>query len=97
MASKDPEKEKMGALLDETMATGKAERVEDSASEDHHDIEKVPTLPAAAEKKRKVQLNPLRWRKPPPVPEKRTVSGEFTANWFSRLTFHWIGDLMDVR
>ena len=40
------------------------------------------------------RLNPLRLRKPPPVPEERTVSREYNASFLSLLTFHWIAPLM---
>ncbi|KAK0626574.1 hypothetical protein B0T14DRAFT_109157 [Immersiella caudata] len=40
------------------------------------------------------QPNPLRWGKIPPVPKEREVSGEYHANFFSALIFHWMGPLM---
>ncbi|KAI9751310.1 MAG: hypothetical protein M4579_006126 [Chaenotheca gracillima] len=40
------------------------------------------------------KLNPLRRGKVPPVPEERTVSPEYTASWWSVLTFTWMGPLM---
>lgn len=40
------------------------------------------------------KLNPLRWGKPPPVPEVREVSHEHKASFFSQLFFAWQGALM---
>jgi ATP-binding cassette subfamily C (CFTR/MRP) protein 1 len=42
------------------------------------------------------QPNPMRWGKIPPVPKERVVSGEYSANFFSALIFHWMGPLMRV-
>jgi ATP-binding cassette subfamily C (CFTR/MRP) protein 1 len=39
--------------------------------------------------------NPLK-RKPPPVPETRGVSREYTANFWSMLTFQWVTPIMSV-
>lgn len=49
------------------------------------------------EKKRSfmTKINPLK-RNPPPVPDKRGDSLEHKANWFSKLTFHWITPVMSV-
>lgn len=41
------------------------------------------------------RLNPLK-RNPPPVPTERQPSREYTANFFSKLTFQWISPLMSV-
>ncbi|KAK5993353.1 ABC-type transporter cicA [Cladobotryum mycophilum] len=38
--------------------------------------------------------NPLLWGGIPPVPEERTVSKEYTAGFFSKLTFQWMTPLM---
>lgn len=42
-------------------------------------------------------LNPLRWRQPPPVPDKRQISKEADAGIWSKATLSWMGDLMKVR
>ncbi|KAF2112460.1 ABC multidrug transporter-like protein [Lophiotrema nucula] len=42
------------------------------------------------------KLNPLKWRKPIPVPETRQVSREYQASFLSRLSFQWMAPLMDV-
>ena len=42
------------------------------------------------------KLNPLRLRRPPPVPEKRSVSREHGAGLFSQATFQWMSPLMMV-
>lgn len=41
-------------------------------------------------------INPLRWGGIPPVPEKRTVSREYTAPFLSLVYFQWIAPLMQV-
>jgi len=41
------------------------------------------------------RLNPLK-RNPPPVPTERQPSREYSANFFSKLTFQWISPLMSV-
>ncbi|KAG8405028.1 ATP-binding cassette transporter yor1 [Metarhizium acridum] len=40
------------------------------------------------------QINPLRWGGVPPVPKERIVSREYTAGFFSKLTFQWMTPLM---
>lgn len=40
--------------------------------------------------------NPLRWGSIPPVPKERQVSREYTAGFFSKLTFQWMAPLMNV-
>ncbi|KJK74072.1 Oligomycin resistance ATP-dependent permease YOR1 [Metarhizium anisopliae BRIP 53293] len=40
------------------------------------------------------QVNPLRWGGVPPVPKERIVSREYTAGFFSKLTFQWMTPLM---
>ena len=41
-------------------------------------------------------INPLRWGNPPPVPETRGVSKEYSASFLSMLYFGWVGPLMSV-
>jgi ATP-binding cassette subfamily C (CFTR/MRP) protein 1 len=41
-------------------------------------------------------LNPMKWGAPPPVPEVRQVSREYTANFLSLMTFQWMAPLMTV-
>lgn len=43
------------------------------------------------------KTNPLKWGKKPPVPETRLPSREYSAGFFSRLTFQWMAPLMTVR
>ena len=40
------------------------------------------------------RLNPLKWGKKPPVPKERTVSPEYSAGFFSKLMFQWMGPIM---
>jgi ATP-binding cassette, subfamily C (CFTR/MRP), member 1 len=42
------------------------------------------------------QLNPMRWGAPPPVPQTRQVSREYTAGFLSLMTFQWMAPLMTV-
>ena len=42
------------------------------------------------------KLNPLKSRRPPPVPKERKVSREYGANLFSILTFQWMSPIMQV-
>ncbi|KAH8664304.1 P-loop containing nucleoside triphosphate hydrolase protein [Xylariales sp. PMI_506] len=42
------------------------------------------------------QPNPLRWGKIPPVPQERAPSREYSAGFFSRLTFQWMAPFMDT-
>lgn len=41
-------------------------------------------------------LNPMKWGAPPPVPQMRQVSREYTANFLSLMTFQWMAPLMTV-
>jgi len=58
----------------------------------------------AAQKAQKVRdalpwyrkYNPLRWGPIPELPKDRVVSREYNANFFSKLTFHWMGPLMSA-
>ncbi|KAH7033322.1 ATP-binding cassette transporter protein YOR1-like protein [Microdochium trichocladiopsis] len=40
--------------------------------------------------------NPLRWGKVPPIPDERQVSREYTAGFWSKLTFQWMAPIMNV-
>lgn len=42
------------------------------------------------------QRNPLLWGGIPPVPKERSVSREYSAGFFSKLTFQWMTPLMTV-
>lgn len=42
------------------------------------------------------RLNPLKWSAPPPVPETRRVSREYTASILSQLYFQWVAPIMSV-
>ncbi len=43
------------------------------------------------------RLNPLKSRRKPPVPNKRTVSKEYGASFLSKLTFQWMSPIMKVK
>ncbi|KAF2405484.1 ABC multidrug transporter-like protein [Trichodelitschia bisporula] len=51
-------------------------------------------MPTSGKQKKK-SWNPLK-RNPPPVPTERGVSREYTANFFSLLTFQWVTPLMST-
>lgn len=53
-------------------------------------------LPEVPQKKKSLfqRLNPLPKREVAPVPAQRQPSPEFTANWFSRLSFGWMTPIM---
>jgi hypothetical protein len=40
--------------------------------------------------------NPLKWGSIPPMPKERGPSREYSAGFFSRLTFQWMAPLMEV-
>ena len=42
------------------------------------------------------RINPLRRGRKPPVPEERSVSGEYGASFLSLLTFQWMNPIMTV-
>lgn len=42
------------------------------------------------------KINPFKKKRKPPVPERRQISREYGANFFSKLTFQWMAPLMDV-
>jgi ATP-binding cassette, subfamily C (CFTR/MRP), member 1 len=51
---------------------------------------------AEAKKSWYKRLNPLRWGTPPPAPQERTPSREYTAGFLSLMTFQWMAPLMTV-
>ncbi|KAF2441350.1 hypothetical protein P171DRAFT_367321 [Karstenula rhodostoma CBS 690.94] len=51
---------------------------------------------ASGKKKWYRRMNPLKWGDKPPVPETRLPSREYSAGFFSRLTFQWMAPLMTV-
>ena len=42
------------------------------------------------------KLNPLKWGAPPPVPETRKVSREYSASFLSLVYFQWVAPIMHV-
>lgn len=59
-------------------------------------ISKANTNAEKPKKKWYKRLNPLKRRPKPPVPQERTVSREYTAGFFSLVTFQWMAPLMTV-
>jgi ATP-binding cassette subfamily C (CFTR/MRP) protein 1 len=72
-----------------------------SASTDLTELSSSVTDPKSKEEVKPKRSRWDRWNplkiKPPPVPEVRGVSKEFTAGLFSLLTWNWITSLMTVR
>ena len=61
--------------------------------------EDVETTDSEEERKKKrwyKRMNPLKWGSKPKVPEERMVSREYTAGFWSLLTFQWMAPLMNV-
>ncbi|KAI1115856.1 P-loop containing nucleoside triphosphate hydrolase protein [Nemania sp. NC0429] len=54
------------------------------------------SVPAASKKPWYKTPNPLMWGSVPPVPKVKRESGEATAGFLSKLTFHWMTPLMNV-
>jgi ATP-binding cassette subfamily C (CFTR/MRP) protein 1 len=52
--------------------------------------------PVIAQERKWYKTNPFKWGKVAPVPEKREVSREYNAGFFSKLTFQWMAPLMKV-
>lgn len=69
-----------------------------TATKSHATDISVVTLPALAKEKKPwyKNPNPFRWGSIPPVPKERTVSREYKAGFFSKLTFEWMTPLMSV-
>ncbi|KAI9046549.1 hypothetical protein LZ554_009295 [Drepanopeziza brunnea f. sp. 'monogermtubi'] len=42
------------------------------------------------------RLNPLKWGKVPPIPEKREVSREYSASFLSLVYFQWVAPIMST-
>lgn len=42
------------------------------------------------------KINPMKWGAPPPVPETRTPSREYTASFLSLVYFQWMAPIMSV-
>lgn len=77
--------EKLGAASSDRSASG--------------DEAKAPDLNVQPPKQKRSwrrKLNPLRWQKPPPVPEERTPSREYGASFLSIVSFQWMSPLMRV-
>ncbi|PGH12895.1 hypothetical protein AJ79_03995 [Helicocarpus griseus UAMH5409] len=73
--------------LDRSLSSSLSES--SKASERREDAE-----PAKPERRWYRKLNPLRWRRIPPVPTERTVSKEYGAGFLSIMTFQWMAPLM---
>jgi ATP-binding cassette subfamily C (CFTR/MRP) protein 1 len=65
-----------------------------STSTDKTDLSEIKK-PEEKKRSRRDRWNPLKV-KPPPVPEERGVSREYTASFWSRLTWQWVTPLMAV-
>ena len=77
----------------EKIQAAESARSASGESSDAADPEKLDVTP---KKRWYKKLNPMRWQKPPPVPEERTVSKEYGAGFFSTISFQWMSPLMRV-
>jgi ATP-binding cassette subfamily C (CFTR/MRP) protein 1 len=66
-----------------------------STSTDRTDLSDIKSKAEEKKRSRRDRWNPLK-KKPPPIPEEREVSKEYTAGLWSRLTWQWVTPLMTV-
>jgi hypothetical protein len=66
-----------------------------SSSSETTDLSEVKSKAEEQKRSRRDRWNPLK-KKPPPVPEQREVCAEYSASFFSRLTWQWVTPLMAV-
>ena len=88
----DPEKPTEHLSQTQTGATATTQNSDGIENEETDDVIKSKRTPRRWYSK----LNPLRLRRPPPIPEERTVSREQGAGIFSQATFQWMSPLMMV-
>jgi hypothetical protein len=67
-----------------------------SGTSAYTDISEDSEAKSSIRRKKWYRTNPLKWGAIPPVPKTRTVSPEYTASVFSRLTWQWMQPLMNV-
>ncbi len=96
------------AVADLESSTSNLEKKESSAARRHQtrstavtddeddDPASLADTKASAKRSWWARLNPLRPKRKPPVPEERTVSPEYGASLWSRVTFRWMAPLMRV-
>jgi ATP-binding cassette subfamily C (CFTR/MRP) protein 1 len=60
------------------------------------DISEDSEAKSSIRRRKWYRTNPLKWGPKPPVPKEREVCPEYTANVFSRLTWHWMQPLMNT-
>jgi hypothetical protein len=90
--AKDPEDNKLHVLdkeLRRSASLSSSERIQIAAQSQSA----VSAIPHA---KWYRKLNPLRLRRIPPLPEKRAISREYGAGFWSMITFQWMAPLMTV-
>jgi ATP-binding cassette subfamily C (CFTR/MRP) protein 1 len=66
-----------------------------SSSTDRTDLSDIKSKAEEKKRSRRDRWNPLKI-KPPPIPEERQVCKEYTASFWSRLTWQWVTPLMSV-
>jgi hypothetical protein len=87
------------ANVDMTSSGGNLSRLQSQSSaitEASSDITDAKSS-TVGKKKWYKKVNPLKWGAKPPIPQTRTVSREYHASFFSKLTFQWMSPLMVVR
>jgi ATP-binding cassette subfamily C (CFTR/MRP) protein 1 len=60
------------------------------------DISEDSEAKSSLRRRKWYRTNPLKWGPKPPVPKTREISPEYTASYFSLLTWHWMQPLMNV-
>ncbi|KAF2740400.1 hypothetical protein EJ04DRAFT_507933 [Polyplosphaeria fusca] len=93
-----PEPEADEAKLEKRSTRGNLSRLQSGTSrysETDDDVSDAKSS-ASAKKRWYKKMNPLKWGPKPPVPDSRQVSREYNANFFSRLTWQWMGPMMTV-
>lgn len=77
--------------------TQQLSRFNSSATESSsNDVDAKSTDQAREKKKWYKNLNPLKWRTPPPVPSERIISREYNASFPSKVYFQWMSPIMSV-
>ncbi|KAI9884586.1 MAG: hypothetical protein M1823_003635 [Watsoniomyces obsoletus] len=83
-------KESLAARRHQTRSTAVTD------DEDDDDPTSLADTKLSAKRSWWTRLNPLKPKRKPPVPEERTVSPEYGASLWSRVTFRWMAPLMTV-
>ncbi|KAH7401860.1 P-loop containing nucleoside triphosphate hydrolase protein [Phaeosphaeria sp. MPI-PUGE-AT-0046c] len=83
------------ANSDKQSIRGGLQRVQ-SGSSAFTDVSEDSEAKSSIRRRKWYRTNPLKWGPIPPVPKHQEVSPEYTAGFFSRLTWQWMQPLMNV-